>query len=99
MLRCDEVTRLCASEAIDAAPLWTRISVRVHLMMCRSCRRYVRELAALGEAARRLMASTPDPPDADDVEERIVARILDEAARGDRDPGDVAGDPTDTDDG
>lgn len=54
MLRCNEVTRLCASEDIRDAPWRTRVAVRIHLMMCRHCRRYVRELARIGEAVRAL---------------------------------------------
>jgi len=76
MLRCDEVSRLCASEDVRRAPLLPRIAVRLHLMMCRHCRRYVRELAQIGAAARRVLA--PSPNEADRYE-TIVRNVLSES--------------------
>lgn len=73
MLRCDEVTQLCASEEIRGASLGKRLAVRVHLMMCRSCRRYVEELEAMGRAVRRLARETPEE---DGRIEAIVRRVL-----------------------
>ena len=76
MLRCNEVTRLCASEDIRGAPWRTRIAVRLHLVMCRNCRRYVRELASIGAAARALLRD-----DADEVDrnEDLIRRVLPES--------------------
>jgi len=73
MLRCNEVTRLCASEEIERAPLKTRLAVRLHLLMCEHCRRYVRELARIGEAVRSLAGSEPEDPDRD---EALLRRVL-----------------------
>lgn len=56
MLTCKEVSQLCASDAVHEAPWSRRVAVRLHLLMCRHCSRYVRELRAIGEAARRLVA-------------------------------------------
>ena len=53
MLRCREVTQLVATEGLRDAPLRTRLLVRLHLGMCRHCRRYQRELNAIGNAVRR----------------------------------------------
>ena len=73
MLRCDEVTRLCASEEILTAPLMKRLSVRMHLFLCRHCRRYVRELARIREAARSLV----DTPETEaESSEALVRRVL-----------------------
>jgi anti-sigma factor RsiW len=82
MLRCKEVTRLCASDEIRSAPLMTRLGVRVHLMMCRHCRRYVRELARIGDAVRALYRDQAEAPERD---EAIVRRVLSAQAAGDRD--------------
>jgi hypothetical protein len=73
MLRCNEVTKLCASEDIQGAPLRTRVAVRLHLMMCRHCRRYVRELARIGAAARAILR---DDPDEEDRTEDMIRRVL-----------------------
>ena len=60
MLRCREVTRLHASDELATAPLRTRLGVRLHLLLCRHCRRYVRELARIGQATRALYRSSED---------------------------------------
>lgn len=62
MLRCREVTRLHASDELASAPWRTRLGVRLHLMLCRHCRRYVRELARIGEAARALYRDSDGRP-------------------------------------
>jgi len=54
MLRCRDVTELVGADALARAPLRDRIGVRLHLLMCRHCRAYVRSLRLLGETARRL---------------------------------------------
>jgi hypothetical protein len=53
MLSCNEVTRLYASDALGRAPLRQRLAVRLHLMMCDQCSRYVKELRLIAAAARR----------------------------------------------
>ena len=52
MLSCSEVARICASDEIRSCGPVRRLAVRLHLLMCRHCRRYVRELAEIGEAVR-----------------------------------------------
>lgn len=71
MLTCREVTER-ASEYLDGdLPFGRRLAFRLHLMMCRHCRRYVDQLArtiALVRAARR---EATDPGTAD----RIMAAL------------------------
>jgi hypothetical protein len=57
MLKCHEVSRLAASEEIARAGFLRRMEFRLHLMMCRHCRNYVRQVGLIGEAARRLMGA------------------------------------------
>jgi hypothetical protein len=59
MLRCDEVTRLYASDDLGRSSLQRRLSARLHLVMCDFCRRYVRELVAIGDAARAVARARP----------------------------------------
>lgn len=73
MLRCREVTRLCASESVRSAPWRTRIGVRVHLLLCRYCRRYMWELRRIAEAARVLGR---EPADDMDRNEDLIDRVL-----------------------
>jgi hypothetical protein len=52
MLSCREVTQL-VSESLDRElPLRQRISTKLHLMMCKLCSRYKKQLAGLREAVR-----------------------------------------------
>ena len=54
MLNCREITEH-ASDFIDARLPWrVRMEVRVHLMMCRICREYVRQMALVVGALRHL---------------------------------------------
>jgi predicted anti-sigma-YlaC factor YlaD len=76
MLACNEVTRLWASEEIRTAPLSRRLAVRFHLMMCEHCRRYVRELALIGAAARSSAEeSAGSEPALSNLERRLIDRI------------------------
>lgn len=72
MLSCNQVTRLVSSEALRTAPMGQRLAVRVHLLMCRHCRRYVRELAAIGRAARHVLRA-PGKTEVAGLERRLVA--------------------------
>lgn len=49
---CREVTRW-ASDAMDRPlPLGTRLALRVHVLICTWCRRYLRQLVFLRQAVR-----------------------------------------------
>ncbi|PIV81615.1 hypothetical protein COW53_03415 [bacterium CG17_big_fil_post_rev_8_21_14_2_50_64_8] len=80
MLKCHEVSRLAASEEIARAGLWRRMEFRLHLMMCRHCRNYVRQVGLIGAAARRLMGTAAE--DAQAVE-RLEAEIMEAVRKSD----------------
>lgn len=53
MLTCKDASRL-ASKALDTPLSWReRWGLRIHLLLCTLCRRYVRELKFLSTAFRR----------------------------------------------
>jgi hypothetical protein len=59
MLNCREVSER-ASDFLDAAlPFRVRLQMRLHLLMCRICREYVRQLALVVGALRRLPRHAP----------------------------------------
>ena len=89
MLACSEVTRLYASDEIQRVSVTKRLKVRLHLLMCRFCRRYVRELAAIGNAARRLLGQDPRGTEAHDTafEQRVVGQVAGEIERGEQETG------------
>ena len=69
MLNCREITER-ASDFIDAGLPWrVRLEVRLHLMMCRLCREYVRQLALVVRTLRRL----PRPEVAPRVNQELLA--------------------------
>jgi predicted anti-sigma-YlaC factor YlaD len=62
MLRCKDVHHLVSSGAVDQAGLMKRLELKFHLLMCRHCRTYVAQMAALGSGMRALVGrQQPDP--------------------------------------
>jgi predicted anti-sigma-YlaC factor YlaD len=59
MLNCREVSER-VSDFLDATlPLSVRLQMRLHLLMCRICREYVRQMALVVGALRRLPRNEP----------------------------------------
>jgi len=56
MIRCKEVATLLSMDQLTTQSVWRRLAVRVHLMMCRHCRRFARQLALLQQMALELGA-------------------------------------------
>ncbi len=82
MLRCNEVARMVASDEFRDAGWVRRLSLRMHLAMCRRCRRYARQINLLGAEARRSWTAT-------DADESALQRI--EQALRDRSPNGSSG--------
>lgn len=62
MLTCREVSRAVASDELGHAGLRRRFGARLHLLMCRHCRRYAAQLRAIAGAARRLARGEQEDP-------------------------------------
>ena len=62
MLTCKDAARLLAKDELGASRV-ERVGLRVHLLMCRFCRRYKAQLGALGEGCREQfrVAADGDP--------------------------------------
>jgi hypothetical protein len=61
MLSCKDVTQLI-SEAMDTSlPIGKRIGMRLHLLMCKFCSRYKRQLLLIRETVRRIVATEEKP--------------------------------------
>ena len=59
MLNCREVSER-VSDFLDATlPSGVRLQMRLHLLMCRICREYVRQMALVVGALRRLPRHEP----------------------------------------
>ena len=75
MLTCKEVSRAIASDQLATTGWRERLSLRLHLLMCRHCRRYSRQMHEIGAAARRIMGT--ELPDRES-RERLRGSILDQ---------------------
>ncbi len=83
MLKCKDVTRTIASDELAEAGWRERLGVRLHLLLCRHCRRYKEQLRSIGKAARNLWGfRSEDPPKF----ERLERRILEQSLGGAEDP-------------
>ena len=60
MLSCKEAIQLVSEQLDRKLPLWRRLSLRLHVAMCRHCPRYVRQIRSL-ERAVRLHYSVDSP--------------------------------------
>jgi anti-sigma factor RsiW len=71
MLRCREVVDLIGTDAWRTAPLGRRLSLAMHLAMCRHCRSYALSLRRIARAARALYRV----PDEVDRSERLLESV------------------------
>lgn len=77
MLSCKDVTRLLSESMDHSLPLGKRIGVRLHLLICKFCARYERQLLLIRETVRRLVATEgiPGEPTGETLSEDAKARI------------------------
>ncbi len=61
MLSCRDVTRLISESMDTSLPFGKRTGVRVHLLMCKFCARYRRQLLLIRETVRRFVATEEKP--------------------------------------
>ncbi len=73
MLTCKEVSTMIASDDLSRRPWRTRLGIRLHLMMCRHCRRYKAQLAAIADAVRGFYRSQSPPTD--ELEKTILESL------------------------
>lgn len=55
MPSCRQVARALSTGELEGSPLSRRLAVRLHLLLCQHCRRYARQIRAIGTAARQVM--------------------------------------------
>ncbi|MGA6994579.1 MAG: hypothetical protein WBX50_11860 [Candidatus Deferrimicrobiaceae bacterium] len=75
MLSCKDVTQLISRSMDTSLPVGKRIGVRIHLLMCRFCARYEKQLLLIRETVRRVIA-------AEELSGGPSAEVLSEDARG-----------------
>ncbi len=90
MQNCRDVAYLIASDGLEHAGWATRLMTRLHLLFCKHCRRYSREIAMVGRISRE--ACSTDSVDPKTVQ-RLEGLIMDYASGGhDEALEDVSGD-------
>ena len=58
MLTCKEVSSSISSDGLERSGWRYRLEVRLHLLICRYCRRYAAQIRAVNAAARSLFETT-----------------------------------------
>ena len=77
MLSCKEVSKLVSESLDHKLPFWKRVSVWIHLSLCRLCQGFRKDLLKLRSAARqhaddtKIDASEPIPALSEEARERI----------------------------
>lgn len=75
MLHCDKVSKF-VSESMDRDLSFTqRMGVRVHLLMCRHCARFARQLEHMRSAIRQESSNYPHHKLDEDAKARMKKRI------------------------
>jgi len=74
MMTCKEVSTLVSMEQVNEAPIARRMGVWLHLMMCRHCRGFRRQLLRIGRVARQIASDVEREP-ASGFEGRILDRL------------------------
>ena len=85
MLTCKEVSHALASEEPGSSGWRNRLSVKLHLLMCRHCRRYSRQIQAVGDAARQIFSDSTEDQTS---RQRLRNSILDQIPRSEKNPSD-----------
>ena len=63
MRSCKEVSKL-VSESLDRnLPFWQRVQLRMHLSLCKLCKRFERDLLHIRDAVRRDAEEALEPAD------------------------------------
>lgn len=76
MLTCRDITELANGYLDGELPMLTRMQVRLHLMMCKHCPKYIDQLASTTRLLRTLPSEAPPV----EVEETIMRLVKDQGA-------------------
>lgn len=74
-MTCKEVATRLDADTAAGEPLRTRIELRLHLMMCRHCRRFRRQLSQLRTGIDAIRSMLDAEASARGLEERIANAV------------------------
>ena len=77
MLSCKGVTRLLSESMDHSLPLGKRVGVRLHLLICKFCARYKRQLLLIRETVGYIVTTEEKPgePPRETLSEEAKGRI------------------------
>jgi hypothetical protein len=61
MLSCKDVTQLLSESMDTSLPISKRVGMRLHLLMCKFCARYERQLLLIRETVRQIVGAEDRP--------------------------------------
>ena len=73
---CRETSRLAAEGLLEAPAGLAGVAARLHLLYCRHCRRFLRQLRLLGRAVRDWTGKQPQPEGLREFEARLLRRLI-----------------------
>lgn len=77
MFSCRDVSRKLSQSMDEALPLSQRMAIRIHLMMCRYCSRFHRQLVLLRKMSRHMDPDQPSGETHDKLSAEAKTRIKD----------------------
>jgi anti-sigma factor ChrR (cupin superfamily) len=73
MLKCRELSSLVSTGELENAGWMKRLEIRMHVMMCGHCRRYLAQMRALGLGARHLIrGKQADPEQLERMKQEVI---------------------------
>ena len=73
-MTCRDVSTVVVTGQFDAKPFRRKLQIRLHIAMCRHCRRFWRQIRQLDEGMRGALA-TFDLDKPSDLEDRITSQL------------------------
>lgn len=73
-MTCSQVVGLISRDEYRAAGLLRRFGIRVHLLLCKYCAGYLRQLRTVARAARDTNPQVPEP-DVEQAKSLILKRL------------------------
>ena len=61
MMTCQQLTTAIASDELAEASWRQRLAIRFHLLICKHCRCYQRQITAIGDMVRSTSRKAPPP--------------------------------------
>ena len=76
MISCKKVATLVSEQSTGRLPWW-RVDARFHLLMCRNCRRFARQMHQMGLGSAVCRDALEPEGDAGEFEARVLKQLID----------------------